>query len=117
MANAEETKQGLEQFNNIMKRLIQERLGLTNMQDIQKLQDQYQSQNNKDPDNISVYLCIQLDKNSTERVCKNWNNDELRRVMLKIMSEEDELNNLLRQTVQDSFSKAFNKTQNYTSEK
>lgn len=108
--------QSLSQFQNIMKRLIQERLGLTNMQDIQNLQDQYDSQKHKDPDDITVYLCVQVDKNTTQRVCKNWNNDELRPVMLKIISEDDELNNLFRQTIQDSFDKAFNKSQNYSSE-
>jgi hypothetical protein len=87
------------------------------MQDIQNFIDQYQSQSNKDPDDITIYLCILVDKNRTQRVCKYWNNDELRPVILKIMSENDELNNLLRQTLQDSFNKAFNKSQNFSSEK
>jgi hypothetical protein len=107
----------LSQIQNAMIRLLQERLGLTNTQDIQNFQDQYLSQSNKDPEDITILLCVQVDKNSTQRVCKYWNNAELRPVMLKIMSEDEELNNLFRQTILDSFNKAFNKSQNFSSEK
>jgi len=60
------------------------------------------------------YMCIQVDKNSTEKVCKYWNNAELRIILLDIMNQDDEFrnmfNNYIRQKLQESFNKAFNKS-------
>lgn len=51
------------------------------------------------------------------RVCKYWNNIELRPVMINILGQDDEFKNFFRQIVQDAFKKAFKKSQNYSSEK
>ena len=40
------------------------------MQDVQDIQNQLQSQNQTDPENRTAYICIQLEKNSIEKVCK-----------------------------------------------
>ena len=70
--------------------------------------------NETDPNPKTGYMCIQVDKNSTEKICKIWNNAELRIVLLDIMDQDDEFknmfNNYLRHKLQESFDKAFNKS-------
>ena len=34
-------------------------------------------------------MCIQVDKNSTEKVCKYWNNAELRNWFLNALRQDD----------------------------
>jgi uncharacterized protein (DUF924 family) len=36
-------------------------------------------------------MCIQVDKNSTEKVCKYWNNTELRIWFLNVLRQDDEI--------------------------
>jgi hypothetical protein len=42
-----------------------------------------------------AYMCIQLNINNTEKTCKVWTNDELRRIFLNIFRQDDELNQYL----------------------
>lgn len=109
--NQSQNQEQIQQFNNVLKKLLFERLGIKNMQDLQDIQNQLQSQNQTDPDKKTAYLCIQLDKNSTERVCKYWNNEDLRPVILNILRQDPDFKNLLRQILQDAFNKAFKNSQ------
>jgi signal peptidase I len=48
-------------------------------------------------DNETGYMCIQLQENISEKICKNWTNDGLRPVFLNIFKEDDELNRYTRE--------------------
>jgi len=59
----------------------------------------------------TAYLCIRVDKNSTKKICKYWNKEELRPVLGNILEQDNELKNFFRQFIKDSFNKGFNKSQ------
>jgi signal peptidase I len=89
------------EFQNIMKRMIQDRLGIS----VEDFQSQIIDQ---DPNNIMIYLCIQVDKNSIDRVCKYWSGQELSPMLITFMGENEELGNLLKQITNDALRKGFN---------
>jgi hypothetical protein len=80
------------------------RLGINTMQDAQDFVNQIQGTG-------TAYLCIRVDKNSTKKICKYWNKEELRPVLGNILEQDNELKNFFRQFIKDSFNKGFNKSQ------
>jgi len=61
-------------------------------------------------DNQTAYMCIQVDKNSTEKSCKNWTNAEFRTLVINILSQDEQLKHSLRDLWTKSLVHAFNKT-------
>src|SRR5206468_3502976 len=98
--NNNDTDEG-NQVLNQLKKAVRERIDMNSIRI-----------NETDPK--TGYMCIQVDKDSTEKVCKTWNNAELRIILLNIMNQDDEFknmfNNYMRQKLQESFNKAFNKS-------
>jgi hypothetical protein len=74
------------------------------MQNAQDIENQIQNTG-------TAYFCIRVDKNTTEKICKYWNKEELRPVLGNILERDNELKNFFRQFIKDSFNKAFNKSQ------
>lgn len=64
-----------------------------------------------DPETRVIYVCIQVNKNSTEKVCKYWNNAELRIWFLNGLRQDDEIKQYLHDAFIKSLQDSFNKSQ------
>jgi hypothetical protein len=61
-------------------------------------------------DNETTYTCIQVDKNSTGKTCKNWTNAEFRPLLINILSQDEQFTRSLHDLWIKSLVHAFNKT-------
>jgi hypothetical protein len=61
-------------------------------------------------DNETTYMCIQVDKNSTGKTCKNWTNVEFRPLLINMLSQDEQFTKSLHDLWIKSLVHAFNKT-------
>lgn len=90
---------------NLIENLLKERIDFNSIRF-----NQTDIDNQTDIESKTAYMCIQVDKNSTEKVCKYWNNAQLRIWFLNALRQDDEIQQYFQDLVTKSLQDAFNKT-------